>query len=80
MGEERTTWTRPLAADLTRESTREEVFAAVEDFEARIGDALACGSNACRRGPRRSEVEPLLQRQQVAGEEDQSVPGWDQGA
>lgn len=32
----------------------------------------------CRFGPRR--VDPLLERQKLAGEEDQSVPGWDQGA
>jgi hypothetical protein len=33
---------------------------------------------ACNFGPRRED--PVLARQLLAGEEDQSVPGWDQGA
>lgn len=82
MADAESTWTRPLFADLTADSTREEVLAAVEESEARSArvvdpsDFVGCG----RQGQSRLDTDPVLQRQMVAGEEDQSAPGWEQGA
>lgn len=101
------TWTRPLSADLTWQSTREEVLAAVEEAEQRDaesrefmkayrdddafdwrgdppGEREGCywskdGEVRINVGHPRDE-NPVMARQRVAGEEDQSVPGWDYGA
>lgn len=96
---------RPLWADLTMDSTREEVAAALAEAEERDREIAATprysdndidwrgdppgkrrgcywskdGKVRFHVGPIREE-NPLLARQRVAGEEDQSVPGWDQGA
>lgn len=85
MDEKESAWTRPLFADLTMESTREEVLAAVAELderEARRVDDPAAYVGCGRLGGRPTALERnvMLQRQKVAGEEDQSVPGWDQGA
>lgn len=73
---------------LTWDSTADEVIAA-DEHERRTKaslteielerDLLGCPA---RRHPDRPLTgdKLLLERQKTAGEEDQSVPGWDQGA
>jgi hypothetical protein len=86
MADDESMWTRPLFADLTMESTREQVLAAVAESDARDAarGPLTAEDHlyACRRVPPgyKSERDRILERQAAAGEEDQSVPGWDQGA
>lgn len=102
--EETPTRQRPLWAALTKDSSREEVLAAVEEADRRAelarrdlldvvfpgmpedpsqrrgcywsadGDVVACY------GDGELEENPAIVRQRAAGEEDQTVPGWDFGA
>ena len=69
-------------------ASREEVLAAVEHSDRIVREILAEQDQAddafsqlvtrthCHFGDPRDE-DPSLARQRVAGEEDQSVPGWD---
>lgn len=79
MTQEEKEWTRPLFADLTWASTREEVLAAVEEVDRRLSTLDLSMATPCRMEEPRSLSydQVLLERQKVAGEEDQSVPGWD---
>lgn len=74
---------------LTSTSTREEVLAAVEEHERRAKASLEWIAANPISGPGCRRYDPdapltgdklLLERQKTAGEEDQTVPGWDQGA
>lgn len=47
------------------------------DDQVPVDDAGRVTVTNCSFGPR--VVDPSLERQAVAGEEDQSVPGWDFG-
>ncbi len=83
-------YSNKVTMGLTDTSSREEVLAAVEEHERqlqRTRDLIASGEAFVGMGCRRYDPDRpltgdklLLERQKTAGEEDQSVPGWDQGA
>lgn len=77
-------YSNKVTMGLTAESTREEVLAAVEANDRLLASLKGPLAGVGCRGHDPSKPltgnKLLLERQKTAGEEDQSVPGWDQGA